>query len=410
MPVFEYQALNNSGKAIKGTIDADSIRSARQKLRSQNIFPTTIKESLKASQESKKKDVKRLFSMERVTLKEVTIATRLLATLASAGLPLVSALQSLSEQLNSVVFRRIIMDVKERVEQGSSLAKALGAYPKVFPRLYMNMIASGEASGTLETVLENLATYYEAQLELRRKLSSALFYPIMMFCFCILVVVGLVTFVVPKIVEIFIKQKVALPLPTQIVIGLSDILTGYWWVIVGILILTAYGAITYYKTPKGRAWFDTQFLKFPVYGTLYKKVATARIASTLGTLLAGGVELLAALDIVKNIVGNTHMAKAIEDARDGVREGKSLARELAKSGYFPNLLSQMIAIGEKSGKLEGMLAKAGHTFSNEANSAISGLTALIEPLMILFLGVVVFTIVISVLLPMTELMNIAQKG
>ena len=410
MPVYEYVALTAAGKKLKGTVDADSLRSARQKLRTQNVFPTDIKESLQAAQKKSTKDVKTLFARDRVSLKEVTIATRLLATLAGAGLPLVSALQSLAEQLESVVFRRIIFDIKERVEQGSSLAKALGQYPKVFPRLYINMIASGEASGTLETVLENLANYYEAQLELRRKISSALFYPVMMFTFCTLVVVALVSFVVPKIVDIFIKQKVELPLPTKLVIGLSNILTGYWWLIIGVIVISIYSTAAYYRTPKGRSWFDTTLLKLPVYGELYRKVSTARIATTLGTLLAGGVQLLAALDIVRNIVGNTHMAKALEDARDGVREGKSLAKELSKSGYFPNLLSQMIAIGEKSGKLEAMLAKAGHTFSSDANSAISGLTALIEPIMILLLGLVVFTIVISVLLPMTELMNIAQKG
>jgi general secretion pathway protein F len=368
-----------------------------------------IKESLQASKD-KSKDVKRYFTSDRVSTKELSVATRLLATLSNAGLPLVSALLALSDQVESPTLKRIVVDIKERVEQGSSLAKALGVYPKVFPRLYINMVASGEASGTLDAVLENLADYYEAQVELRRKISSALFYPVLMFGFCTLVVIMLVTFVVPNIVAIFVKLKVSLPLPTQIVIGFSNLITGYWWLIIMFIAGVIYGSRYYYAQPKGRAWFDTLFLKLPLYGSIYKKITTARVSTTLGTLLNGGVELLTALDIVKNIVGNTHMKKALEEARDGVREGKSLAKELSKSGYFPNLLTQMVAIGEKSGKLEGMLAKAGKAFSAEANATISGLTSLIEPIMIIVLGGIVFGIVISVLLPMTELMKLVQPG
>jgi general secretion pathway protein F len=407
MPVYEYLALNSTGKRIKGTVEADSLRSARQKLRVQNVFPTDIKESLKA-QTSSTQDVKKLFQSDRVSLKELTVATRLLATLSAAGLPLVAALLALSEQVDSPSLKRVVVDIKERVEQGSSLAKALGVYPKVFPRLYINMVASGEASGTLDSVLENLAEYYEAQLELKRKVSTALFYPILMFVFCILVVIVLVTFVVPNIVEIFVKQNVKLPLPTRAVIALSDLFIGYWWLILGLVI----GLIMYvrhsYATPKGKAWFDKLFLTLPKFGTIYRKVATARIATTLSTLLNGGVEVLAALDIVKNIVGNTHLRKALEDARDGVKEGRSLAKELSKSGHFPNLLSQMVAIGEKSGKLEAMLTRAGKTFSNEANASIAGITTLLEPMIMIFLGGIVFIIILAVLLPMTELMQIVQ--
>jgi len=408
MPIYEYTALNATGKKIKGLVDADTLRSARTKLRGQNIFPTDIKESIKAAKDNKQ-NVKNFFG-DRVSLKELTVATRLLATLSNAGLPLVAALTALSDQVESPTLKRNIVDIKERVEQGSSLAKALAAYPKVFPRLYVNMVQSGEASGTLDTILDNLADYYEAQMELRRKISSALFYPILMFGFCTLVVIGLVTFVVPNIVEIFIKQKIDLPLPTRAVIGLSNALTGYWWAIIGGIALAITLIRYYYRQPKGREWFDAKLLKAPLFGPIYKKIATARVASTLGTLLNGGVELLQALDIVKNIVGNVHMRKALEEARDGVREGRSLAKELAKSGYFPNLLSQMVAIGEKSGKMENMLSKAGKSFTSEVNAAIAGLTSLIEPLMMIVLGGLVFSIVISVLMPMTKLMQAVRPG
>jgi general secretion pathway protein F len=408
MPIYEYTALNATGKRVKGLVDADTLRAARTKLRTQNIFPTDIKESNKAAKDNKQ-NVKN-FLGDRVSLKELTVATRLLATLANAGLPLVAALNALADQVESPTLKRIVVDIKERVEQGSSLAKALAAYPKVFPRLYMNMVQSGEASGTLDTILDNLADYYEAQMELRRKISSALFYPILMFGFCTLVVIGLVTFVVPNIVEIFIKQKIDLPLPTRAVIALSNALTGYWWAIIGLIAISITLIRFYYRQPKGREWFDAKLLRAPLFGPIYKKIATARVATTLGTLLNGGVELLQALDIVKNIVGNVHMRKALEEARDGVREGRSLAKEISKSGYFPNLLSQMVAIGEKSGKMENMLSKAGKSFTSEVNAAIAGLTSLIEPLMMIVLGGLVFSIVISVLMPMTKLMQAVRPG
>ncbi len=404
MPVYEYLALNGSGKRVKGTLEADSIRVARQKLRSQNLSPTDVKEAREAAK-NKSQDVKQLLKGDRVSLKELTLATRLLATLSNAGLPLVQALLSLSEQVDNINLKRVVVDIKERVEQGSSLAKALGAYPKIFPRLYINMVASGEASGALDGALENLGDYYEAQLELRRKVQNALLYPVLMFVFCIAVVVLLVVFVVPTIVEIFVKQKISLPLPTQLVIALSNIIINYWWIMLSCAAAVFVYVRRSYATDKGKAWFDKKMLSLPIYGPIYLKVSTARVASTLSTLLNGGVEVLAALDIVKNIVSNVHLKKALEDARDGVKEGRSLAKELSKSGYFPNLLSQMVAIGEKSGKLETMLTKAGKTFSGEANAAIAGITTLIEPLMIMFLGLIVFTIVISVLLPMLELMN-----
>lgn len=409
MPVFEYVALNQNGKQIKGTVDADSIRSARQKLRSQNVFPTDIKESAQAAKQ-KTQDVQRLFRSDRVSIKELTLATRLLATLSNAGLPLINALVALSDQVESTTLKRIVVDIKEKVEQGSSLAKALGAYPRVFPRLYVNMVASGEASGTLDSVLENLADYYEGQMELRRKISAALFYPILMFGVCTLIVIALVSFVVPKIVDIFIKQKVALPLPTRIVIGFSDALTGYWYLLIALGLLILYLFQYYYRQPKGRHQVDHFLLKAPLFGMLYRKIATARISSTLGTLLNGGVELLAALDIVRNIVGNVHLRKALEDARDGVREGRSLSKELAKGGYFPSLLPQMVAIGEKSGRLEAMLSKAGKAFTNDVNATVAGLTTLISPIMTIVLGGLVFFIVMAVLLPMTQMMNLVKPG
>lgn len=408
MPVYEYSAINPQGKTVKGSVDADNIRAARQRLRAQGIFPTDMKEGAELAK-NKSRDIKLYFQSNRVSLKDLSVVTRQLSTLVGAGLPLVSALSALSEQIDSVALKRIIINVREDVEEGSSLAKSLGNFPKAFPRLYVNMVASGEASGTLDAVLENMADYLEAQLELRRKVSSALFYPILMLCFCVLVIAALLIFVVPSIVEIFNKQGAVLPLPTRILIGISNFFVHFWWAMLLMIFAGIFALKKYYDTPPGRAKIDKVFLKLPLYGGLYRKVTTARVAGTLGTLLSSGVGLLVALDIVRNIVNNVHVARAIEDARDGVREGRSLAKELSKSGLFPNMLSHMIAVGETSGRLEGMLEKSGKAYENEVNATLSGLTSLIEPLMIIGLGGVVFAIVISILMPMVDLINVIQK-
>jgi general secretion pathway protein F len=408
MPIFEYSAIDQKGKTSKGTLDAENIRTARQKLRTQGIFATEIKESLKANAEPTR-DIKKLFQSNSVSTTELAVATRQLATLVGSGFPIVEALSALSEQLESINLKRIIIDIREKVQEGSNLAKAMGAFPKAFPKLYVNMVSAGEASGTLEAVFENLADYLEAQVELRRKISSSMFYPILMLCFCVLVVIGLLVFVVPSIVDIFIKQGAKLPLPTQIMLSISNFLTAFWPLLLVAIIGFVYLAKWYYSTEKGRAKFDLKILGVPLIGGLVLKINCARIARTLGTLLQNGVGLLEALNIVRNIVNNTVLQDIIENARDGVKEGKNLSKELAKPGIFPTMLVQMIGIGERSGKLEAMLTKAGKSYENEVDATLSGLTSLIEPLMMISLGGVVFSIVISIMLPMVDMINLVQK-
>jgi general secretion pathway protein F len=407
MPIFEYVAVDANGKERKGTMDAESERAARQKLRSQAFFPTSIREG-KAASNDKANDIKRYFVSSRVSTKDLAVATRQLSTLVGAGLPLVSALQGLAEQTESITLKGAVVDVREAVEEGSSLAKALAKFPKIFPALYVNMVASGEASGTLDTVLDNLADYLEAQLALRREITSALLYPILMLFICTAVVAALFIYVVPRIVEIFKKQGAELPLPTKVMIAISDFLVAYWPLVVVTFIGIVFLARWYYKQPQGRSVVDKLLLRIPIFGPLYLKISTARFAQTLGTLLSSGVGLLAGIDITKNIVGNVHLVAALEAARDGVREGKSLARELGRSGYFPSMLSQMIAVGEQSGELEQMLNKAGKAYENEVNATLSGLTSLLEPLMMIGVGAVVLCIVISVLLPMADLIRVVQ--
>lgn len=408
MPLFEYVAIDAAGKQTKGTVDAENIRSARQRLRAQKLFPTEVREGA-VEQTAKTKDVVRYIRTPQVSLKDLSVATRQLATLVAAGLPLVSSLLALADQTENNTLKRILIQVKEEVEEGSTFAKSLGKYPKVFPNLYINMVASGEASGTLDTVLSNVADYLEGQVELRRKVWSALTYPILMLFMCGAVVVGLLVFVIPSIVEIFVKQGAVLPLPTRMVIALSDFLISYWYLIALAVAGISVGIREYYRKESGRDRIDKLLLKTPLYGPLFIKISTARVAKTLSALLSSGVGLLGAIDITKNITTNVHMRRALDDARTGVQEGKSLARELTKSGVFPVMMSHMIAIGEKSGALEGMLDKAGKAYENEVNATLGRLTSLLEPLMMVFVGGIVLVIVVSVLLPMADLITIIQK-
>ncbi len=407
MPIYEYEAISSGGKKIRKTIDADSPRQARSRLRTQGTYVVSIKEA-KPSREGVSRDLTKIFTSRGVSTARLAQETRQLATLVGAGIPLVECLQVISDQTPNMRFKTTLTEVRERIEDGSSLAKAITLYPKIFPRLYVNMVTAGEASGTLDSVLDNLADYLEGQLELRRKIQAALFYPVLMFIICIMVVIAMVTLVVPTIVKIFEKEGTMLPLPTQIMIAISNALTGYWYLFIAgsAAFVLLFGYI--YRQPRGRQVIDAQILRIPIFTGLYQKVYTARIASTLATLLSSGVELLAALDIVKNIVGNVHVTRAVEDARDGIREGRSLAREFGRSKRFPMLFCQMVAVGERSGKLQLMLQKAGRSFRNDVTAAVTGLTALIEPVMIITLGVLVLGVVISVILPMFDLMDKVQ--
>ncbi len=407
MPIFEYQAISETGGTIKGTVDAENARVARQKLRQKGVFPTTIVEG--GEEKKPKLDLSRYIKFEPISYQSVSVATRQLATLVGAGIPLVGALQALTEQTDSLPLRRAFVDIREQVEQGATFAKALSAYPKVFPKLFVNMVTSGEASGTLDRVLEYLADHMEAQLELRRKIGSALFYPILMLCFSLLVLIGLLAFVVPSVIKIFKDQGATLPLPTQIVLFISNAFTSYWWALIMAAVGIYFIARAYYRSPAGRERIDLLIIRSPVIGSMYTKVVSARISGTLGTLLAGGVGLLPAMDIVKSLVANVHFVRTIEQAREGVKEGRQLGKELQRGSYFPTMLTRMISIGEASGKLEPMLAKAGKAYENEVNASLAGLTSLIEPIMMIGLGGMVFGIVLAILLPMVDLVNLVQK-
>ena len=403
MPVYEYRALNSSGKSLKGILDADSDMVAREKLRASGIFPVEIKEALSKSKglASEPGSVVRL--LRGVRPAEVSTMTRQLSTLLGAGVPLIGSLESLVAQMTNPTFKRIMAQVKDSVNEGNSLALSLSQHPKVFPSIYVNMVQSGEASGSLDVVMDRLADFGEHQQALRSRFKAALAYPIFMSIVAIIVLFVLVTFIVPNITSVFAEMRQTLPLPTVVLIEVSDFLLSFWWVILLalfclILILRRIG-----RRPRGRYLRDRLKLRIPVVGQLNQKIALGRFARTLGSLLQSGVSLISALQIVSRIVDNVLYQEVIEKAGDEIQKGQSLAGSLSKSAWFPSMAVQMIAVGEQSGDLEGMLYKIAESQEREVETQITAVTSMLEPVMILLMGVVVGFIVFSIILPIIEM-------
>jgi general secretion pathway protein F len=403
MPVFEYTALNSKGKKISGILDADGAIAARQKLRGSGIFPVSISEVEKTGsrKETSRFSIGSLFT--RVRPAEVAMMTRQLATLAGAGFPLVSAIDSLIPQTKSQNFRKILAQIKESIVEGNTFAGSLSPYPGVFSSLYVNMVHAGESSGTLEIVLERLADITEKQEAFKNRVRTALAYPIMMSMIGALVLFLLLTYIVPNITVIFTDMNQALPAPTLFLISLSGFLKSYWWVLLSVFIIIAVIYRSMKKIAKGRRFIDKAMLASPLAGPLSKKLAAARFSRTLGSLLENGVSMLPALGIVKNIVGNVLIADAVEAAAKEVGKGQALGASLGASDVFPGLCIQMIQVGEQSGELENLLNKAATVFENEVESTIMRMTTLLEPVMILVMGVIVGFIVLSICLPIFEM-------
>lgn len=403
MPVYEYTALNARGKTVSGIIDAESLPVARQKLRGNRIYPVEIREtrSVPAKKSAWLAHLSRSFT--RVKPVEVSLMTRQLATLVGAGFPLVTALDTLLTQAQAQGFRKILAEVKDAVVAGNSFASALAPYPGVFSSLYVNMVRAGESSGTLEIVLERLAEITERQQALLTKIRAALAYPILMVFISMVVLFILVTYIVPRIATIFEDMHQNLPLITRILIGAGAFCERYWWAMALAVVVAGLALRHVRRTPKGRSAWDGFMLSAPGFGMLVRKLAVARFARTLGSLLANGVNLLAALDIVRNIVGNVHLAKAVETAATDVGRGQGLGNSLADTGVFPGLSIQMIQVGEKSGELEKMLEKVAEVYETEVETTVVSLTALLEPVMILVMAVVVGFIVLSICLPIFEM-------
>jgi len=411
MPVYAYKGLSREGRAVSGIIDADTPKAARQKLRGGGIFPTDVTEEQRqtvrdAAATRAQFNVARF--LERIKPQELALLTRQLSTLVGAGLPLVDCLSALIDQVESARIKRTLSHIREQVTEGTSLADALKSHPRIFSDLYVNMVRAGEASGALDLVLLRLADYTENYAALRDKVRSALTYPTLMAIVGSSILFFLLSYVVPKVTKIFSENKAALPLMTTVLLAISGFLQEYWWLVLGTIIAVVVSIRASTRTPAGRLRYDRYVLSIPYFGKLLKKVALARFARTLSTLLTSGITLMQSLDIVKNVVNNSVLSKAIEDARSSIREGQSIAPPLKRSGLFPAMLIHMIAVGEKSGELEQMLSKAADAYDNEVSSAVSALTSILEPMMILIGGGVVLFIVMAILLPIFELNQLVR--
>ncbi len=403
MPVYEYTALDPKGKTITGIIDAESSPAARQKLRTSRIYPVQIRETDKAATKKESRSLTGGRLMGRIKPGEVAMMTRQLATLLNAGFALVPALDTLIPQTKSPAFKRCLAHIKDAIVEGNGFATALERYPSVFSAVYINMVAAGESSGTLEIVLDRLADITEKQQALKTRIRSALAYPVLMTGIGVLVLFLLMTFIVPSISAIFTDMNQVLPAPTRFLIASSALFQAYWWVLLVILIGLGFAFNTFKKTRKGRRVVDRAVLSLPGFGVLARKLAVARFSRTLGSLLENGVTVLSALEIVKNIVGNVLLAEAVERASREVGKGQGLARSLSEGDIFPSLSIQMIQVGEQSGELERMLNKIADVFENEVEQTVLGMTSLLEPIMILLMGVVVGFIVLSICLPIFEM-------
>ena len=403
MPVFEYKGYNQKGRKTKGIIDAGSRSVVLVRLKAKGIYPVEMKEIASESMDGSRFRSIFQFSFTRVKKTDVTLITRQLATLLSAGFPLVEAVSSLVTQTGSRSLQRVLSKIKEAVEEGQSFAQALSLYPSIFSDVYINMVQAGESSGTLEIVLERLADMLENQEEAGKKIQASLAYPIFMAVIGFLVILILLTKVVPGIIGIFSDMNRTLPTPTIWLITISSFMKTFWWVILAIPFLLTWGMHFMKKTPRGAFIFDRGLLNIPKIGQLIRKSSTARFARVLGSLLENGVPMLTALDIAKTTAGNRVLLDVVEKASQDVEQGRDLGVALEKYNIFPSLAVEMIRVGEKSGKLEQMLVKTADFYEKEVTGTVTALTSLLEPMIILFMGLVVGFIVLAVCLPIFDI-------
>ena len=408
MSVYEYIALDEKGRERKGFVDAMGVAAARQKLREEGVYPTEI------NQAADKKDtalsgVLGINLWQRVSTKDVSVFTRQLSTLLGSGIPLVPSLSVLIAQTKNPLLKQTLAQIREQVNEGKSLMQGMLNFPRIFPPFYVNMVRAGESSGTINLVLERLADFSENQQALMSKIRSALAYPIIMLFIGSAVIFLLMTFVVPKITGIFTDMHQTLPLITIVLIAISNFLKSFWWLIL-ILLAAAIAAFKYMTTgtEAGKRLWDTVKLKSPVWGQVNRKIAIARFCRTLATLLQSSVPLLSSMEIVRNVVNNILIGEAISKASKDVEEGKGLSGPLTQSGIFPPLVTEMVAVGEQSGTLEKMLNRVATAYETESQADIMVMTSLLEPLMILVMGLVVGFIVISILLPIFEMNQLVR--
>jgi general secretion pathway protein F len=402
MPIFEYKGLSRDGKNKKGIIDSENLRTARMKLKKDGLFVVSIEDKKKT--EAKKKSG---FSKSRggsVPVNDLSLMIRQLATLIKANIPLVEALTAVSEQVDNPVLAEALADCKNMVNEGQSLHKALSKYPNVFSNIFISMAEAGEMSGTLDIILLRLAEFTESQAELKQKVTSAMTYPIIMLIVITLVIFGLFTKVLPEILAVFESfPDMTLPWYTQAISSTSKVFIEYWYFFAGFIIISILLFFNWKNSTEGRKSWDAISLKLPLVGEIIKMVAVSRFTRTLATLLKGGVPMLNAMDIVRNVVDNHVLALAIDEAKSNISEGESIAGPLKKSGHFPPIVVHMVNIGEKTGDLENMLTLVADAYDFQVKAKIETITTILNPIMTLLIGVVIFIIVISIIVPMFDL-------
>jgi type II secretory pathway component PulF len=399
MPLYKYDSYSRRGSRVKGTIDAATLEAARQLLRGQGLMPVDIK------QVSGQKEglLARLDLFQpKVDFKTVILFTKQLGVLLRSGVPLLQAIELLLEQFEGK-FKRILVNVRDGIKSGEPIAQELAKYPKIFSNVYIQLVAAGEASGKLEAILERLTSYLERDEDIRKRIKKAMSYPIMMISFAVLVVVGLLTVLVPRLMGMFTKMGKKLPLPTQILVTLSDFFVNYY-LLLGVGSVAAILLFTYWKsTPKGKRRFDEILLKLPVTAYFTRTKAIVQFTKTLGLLIESGVNLAQALDIVTKIVENSVLTEKLSEARDKIiKEGK-ISKYLKQTGIFPNIASYMISTGEESGKLGEMLLTVGNDYDAELMELTDGLTEKITPIMTIVMGAIVGFIIISIFLPIMQM-------
>jgi len=398
MPVFTFTGTDSQGKRISGERLGDSKAAVTMQLRRERITPGAIKEKGKEFALPK-------LGTGKVPIKDVAVFFRQFSVMIDAGLPLVQCLEILAANQENLFFQKCLTGVRTTVEGGSTLSNAMRQYPKIFDDLTTNMIEAGEAGGILDTILQRLATYVEKNVKLKSAVKSALIYPVSVISIAGLVVGALLKFVVPIFANMFASMSVDLPLPTKIVIGLSNFVKDWWWVLVALLVIMFVGIKTIRKDPKGRYALDKFMLSLPVLGPVLRKIAVARFTRTLGTLITSGVPILEGLAITARTSGNAVLEVALMKVRKAVEEGRTIVDPLKESGVFPNMVTQMIGVGEATGAMDAMLQKIADFYEDEVDAATKNMLTLLEPIMIGFLGVVVGGIVISLYMPLFSMIS-----
>ncbi|HTA90573.1 MAG TPA: type II secretion system inner membrane protein GspF [Polyangiaceae bacterium] len=408
MAVFEYRGIQiTSGKPVKGYRDADNAKSLRAVLRKDGVLLTEANEEAERGSKGGRK--LNLFAfMQRPSTADVAVMTRQLATLVRAGVPLVESVAALTEQVEKEELKRTLTSVRETLNEGTAFAKSLEAHPRIFPTLYINMVAAGEASGTLEAVLERLADFMEGQARLKGKVTAALAYPVLMMFIGFIMVGVLMVAVVPKVTSIFDNLGHALPWYTRLLITVSNVVSGYWWLIIGVTVASITLFRRWRATPEGKLKWDAFRLVVPIFGRLQLLVSVARFARTLSTLLSSGVQLLQAMEIGRHVLENARLESVISEAIGSIRGGESIAEPLKRARVFPPMVTHMIAVGEKTGQLEAMLENVSRAYEADVETRVVALTSLLEPLMIVLLGGVVGFIAMAILMPLIQMNELVQ--